>query len=184
MPSRKTLLILVAFLVAALLPATAEARKSVRGPGYKTFVPSGWKVKRSSSGGWHSVIISSPGTRKNVQRGSNVLSIGSISAKVLRRRNKGSLPTSPVALAQLVTAVPSTASNINLAAPPQAATLAGAAAGSVAYTYDLQGTTLLQTETAVRRGGRVYVLQVTSDSSISVIGASAINMARQSWRWR
>jgi hypothetical protein len=184
MPSRKTLSIFVALLVAALLPATAQAAKTVRGPGYKTQVPSGWKVKRTSSGGWHSVTIMSPGSRRGVSRGSNVLSIGSISAKTLARRGNGRLPRSPVELVQQVTTVPTAAANVNLALQPQPSILAGAPAGVAAYSYFLQGTPLLQTETAVRRGKRVYVLQLTADSTLSVIGTSAIDLARQNWKWR
>jgi hypothetical protein len=184
MPSRKSLIILVAFLVVALLPATAEARKTIRGPGYKTLVPSGWKVKRSHAGGWNSVVISSPGTRKNVSRGSIVLSIGSISAKTLQKLNRGPLPKSPVDLVQLVTSVPSNALNINLALAPQPSTLGGLTAGVVAYSYGFQGAQLTQSETAVRRRGRIYALQLTADTALSVIGGSAIDMARQQWRWR
>jgi hypothetical protein len=183
MPSRKSLLILVALLVAALLPATAEARKTIRGPGYKTLVPSGWKVRRISADGWHTVQISSPGTRKNVTRGSIVLSIGSISAKSLAKRGKRALPKSPVELVQLVTSVPSAATNIDLALAPQFGSLGGAAAGTAAYNYLLEGAQLTQTETAVRRRGLVYVLQLTVDNALSLIGGSAIDMARTSWRW-
>jgi hypothetical protein len=184
MPSRKTSTILVALLVTALLPAAAQAEKTVRGYGFKTKVPSGWNVKKSTSSGWRSVLISAPGTRTSVTRGSNYLSIGSIPAKALAKRAGGPLPNSLVEMVELVAAIPTAAVNVNLSAAPGPTTLGGKAAGSGAYTYVFDGAQLVQTEVVTRHAGRIYVIQMTADASLSIIGASASNMARANWRWR
>ena len=98
MPSRKSLIILLAFLFAAALPAVAQASKSIRGPGYRSHVPSGWKVKSTKeNGGWRVVRVTPPG-RSVRGRNSSIVVIGAISAKTLEKAAGRKLPRSDAEL--------------------------------------------------------------------------------------
>jgi hypothetical protein len=184
MPSRKSLIILLAFLFAAALPSVAQASKSIRGPGYRSHVPSGWKVKSTKeNGGWRVVRVTPPG-RTSRGRNSSIVVIGTVSVRTLEKAARQKLPRSDIELAQQLAAVPPTALNIQPTVNPQPTVLAGTLGAIVGYHYvsDRVGTT--QTATVVRRKKRVYLLQTVSDDSVSFIGTQAANLVRANWRWK
>ncbi|HWI71863.1 MAG TPA: hypothetical protein VNT55_07910 [Baekduia sp.] len=184
MPSRKSLIILLAFLFAAALPTAAQASKSIRGPGFRSHVPSGWKVKHSKErGGWRVVRVTPPG-RASKGRNSSIVVIGTVSVRTLEKAAGQKLPASDIELAQQLAAVPPTAQGIQPTVNPQPTVLAGALGAIVGYHYidGRVGTT--QTATVVRRHRRVYLLQTVSDDSVSFIGSQAVNLVRSNWRWK
>jgi hypothetical protein len=184
MPSRKSLVILLAFLFAVSLPASAQARQSIRGPGYKTYVPSGWKVKKTHGPGWHTVQVRAPGSHGNRARNSAVLSISSVTINTLRKSLGGKLPGDLTALVQAVTTFPGGSANQSLTLTPQVTGVAGQAAGIQAYTYDFDRVTVAQTDLVVVRPPRAYTIELALDEQ-RIIGASAaMAMVRQSWRWK
>lgn len=184
MPSRKSLIILLAFLFAAALPASAQATKQIRGPGFRSHVPSGWKVKSTKeSAGWRVVRVTPPG-RKSKGKNSSIVVIGTIPVRTLERAAGQPLPTSDIELANQLAAVPATAQNVQPTLSPQPSVLAGTVGGIVGYHYVTGGVGTTQTATVVRRHRRVYLLQTVSDDSVSFIGTSAAGLVRANWRWR
>lgn len=184
MPSRKSLIILLAFLFAAALPSVAQASKSIRGPGYRSHVPSGWKVKSTKeNGGWRVVRVTPPGRAVNGRNSSTVV-IGAISAKTLQKAATRPLPRSDVELAQQLAAVPSNATNIQPSLAPQATSLAGSIGAILGYHYVVNNLGFTQTATVVRRKRRIYLLQTVSDDALSFIGTQAVNLVRSNWRWK
>jgi hypothetical protein len=183
MPSRKSLIILLAFLFAAALPSAAQA-KSIRGPGYRSHVPSGWKVKSTKeNAGWRVVRVTPPG-RSVKGRNSSIVVIGAISARTLEKAAGKKLPRSDVELAQQLASVPPTAINIQPSLQPQATSLAGSIGAILGYHYALDGLGMTQTATVVRRSRRIYLLQVVSADSLSFIGSQAASLVRANWRWK
>jgi hypothetical protein len=184
MPSRKSLIILLAFLFAAALPSVAQASKTIRGPGYRSHVPSGWKVKSTTeNGGWRAVRVTPPG-RSVKGRNSSIVVIGAISAKTLEKAAGQKLPRSDAELAQQLAAVPGTAVNIQPSIQPQATSLAGSIGAIIGYHYVVDGLGMTQTATVVRRNRRIYLLQVVSADTLSFIGNQASNLVRANWRWK
>jgi hypothetical protein len=184
MPSRKSLIILLAFLFAAALPASAQATKTIRGPGYRSHVPSGWKVKSTKeNAGWRVVRVTPPG-RATKGRNSSTVVIGTVPIRTLEKAAGQTLPASDIELAKQLAAVPRTAQGIQPTLNPQPSVLAGDVGGIVGYHYVADGIGTTQTATVVRRHGRVYLLQVVSDDSVSFIGTSAVGLVRANWRWR
>jgi hypothetical protein len=185
MPSRKSLIILLAFLFAAALPSVAQASKSIRGPGYRSHVPSGWKVKSTKeNGGWRVVRVTPPG-RSVRGRNSSIVVIGAISTRTLEKAAGQKLPRSDADLAQQLAAVPPDAQNIQPSLQPQTTSLAGTLGAILGYHYVLNGGLgMTQTATVVRRNRRIYLLQVVSADTLSFIGNQASNLVRANWRWK
>jgi hypothetical protein len=184
MPSRKSLIILLAFLFAAALPSIAQASKSIRGPGYRSHVPSGWKVKSTKEGGgWRVVRVTPPG-RATRGRNSSTVVIGTVSVRTLEKAAGQKLPRADSELARQLAALPSTAQNIQPTLNPQPTLLAGSIGAIVGYHYVFGGIGTTQTATVVRRKHRIYLLQTVSDDSVSFIGTQAVNLVRTNWRWK
>lgn len=183
MPSRKFLIMLLAFLFAAALPAGAQAAKSIRGPGYRSHVPSGWKVKKSKETGWRVVRVTPPG-RATRGRNSSIVVIGTITVRSLEKAAGQRLPRSDIELAQQLAAVPPDSQNIQPTINPSPTVLAGSLGATVGYHYVSRGVGTTQIATVVRRNRRVYLLQTVSDDSVSFIGTTAVSLVRANWRWK
>jgi hypothetical protein len=183
MPSRKSLIILLAFLFAAALPSVAQASKSIRGPGFRSHVPSGWTVKSTTENGWRVVRVTPPG-RSARGRNASIVVIGVTSVKALEKASKKKLPGSDAQLAQDLAAVPGDAANIQPSLQPQATRLAGTIGAILGYHYFVGQLGMSQTATVVRHNRRVYLLQVVSADSLSFIGTQASSLVRANWRWR
>jgi hypothetical protein len=183
MPSRKSLIIMLAFLFAAALPVSAQAAKQIRGPGFRSHAPSGWKVKHSTESGWRVIRVSPPG-RPSKGRSSSIVVIASISIRALEKAGRQKLPRSDIELAQQLLTVPGTAQGVQPSIPPQPTLLAGAPGAALGYHYFNQGVGTTQNATVVRRHRRVYQLQTVSDDTVSFIGNSAVGLVRANWRWK
>jgi hypothetical protein len=181
MPRHKLLVIIIlaSLAAAAAIPAGAQARRSVTGPGYKTYVPSGWKVKREKSSGWNIKLASAAHSGNAL-----VVRIGTIGVRTLEKRLKvKALPSSPTDLVQVLVPLPAGAANVQVTAQPQVTTLAGAVGGFLALHYQLGSTGAVMSLTAIRRGNRVYLLDIQGGDGLSVLGTPAIDVVNKGWRW-
>lgn len=181
MPRHKVLVILIlaSFAVAAAIPAGAQARRSIVGPGYKTYVPSGWKVKRQKVRGWSIKVAAAPHSGNALE-----VRIGTIGVRTLQKLLKvKTLPANPTELVQALVPLPPGAINVQVAAQPQVTTLAGAVGGALALHYQVGRTGTAMSLTAIRRGNRVYLLDVLGGDGLSVLGTPAITMVNDGWRW-
>jgi hypothetical protein len=180
MPRHKLLVIIIlASLAVAALPAAAHAERTLKGPGYRTMVPSGWKIKRSHLSGWNIKSAATPGA-------ANVLEVrvGVIGADSLRKRLKLKvLPSDPTQLVQALIPLPPGATNAQAVAQPQVTTLAGSVGGYLAIHFLLKGQGVAMNLTAIRRGNRVYLLDVLGSDNLALLGTPAIALVNQRWRW-
>jgi hypothetical protein len=182
MPRHKLLVIIIlaALAVTAAIPAGAQARRSIKGPGYKTYVPSGWKLKHQKSGSWR-LAVASPGGRSGLTMSVTIGTIGARSlAKQLRVKQ---LPANPAQLVQVIAPLPPGATNAQIAGQPQTSTLAGAVSGILGVHFDLRNQGTLMTLTAVRRGNRVYLVDIQGADNLALLGRPAVTMVTDSWRW-
>jgi hypothetical protein len=180
-PRHKVLVILIlaSLAAAAAIPAGAQARRSVTGPGYKTYVPSGWKVKRETAGSWRIKVASAPHSGNALE-----VRIGTIGVRSLQKRLKvKALPADPTQLVQALVPLPPGAANVQVAAQPQVTTLAGAVGGYIGIHYQLGRTGTAMSLTAIRRGNRVYLLDILGGDGLSVLGGPAIALVNDGWRW-
>ncbi|WCB92165.1 hypothetical protein DSM104299_00853 [Baekduia alba] len=178
---------LVALVALALLaPASAHARQRVTGPGFRTVAPSGWHVKHGHGGGWRITTVSSPAARGGAQVQNAVLvTIGSIPAKSLARRwGKSTVPRDPVKLEQALLGLPPGVQGYTPVLNPTATTFARKPGGTSILAYTFGGTSARQTDIVVRRGRRVFQVQVLTDANLVDVGNSALNLLRSHWRWR
>jgi hypothetical protein len=180
-PRHKVLVILIlaSLAVAAAIPAGAQARRSLTGPGYKTYVPSGWHIKRAKSSGWSLKVASAPHSASALQ-----VRIGTIGVVTLQKRLKvKALPSSPTDLVQALVPLPPGAVNVQVVAQPQVTTLSGAVGGFLALHYQVGNEGTAMSLTAIRRGNRVYLLDVLGGDGLSVLGTPAIDVVNKGWRW-
>lgn len=181
MPRHKLLVILIlaAFAAVSAIPAGAQAKRSVKGVGFKTYVPSGWKIRHATMApGWKRVSASPTG------KSTDVLSVtmSSIGVRTLVKASDRSLPPTAPELVALLPSVPPGATQAQLTGQPRATTLGGSLAGEVPYHYVTQaGEGIAALAVAARRGNRVYLLNVAGDDQGSLLGQSAISLIRNSW---
>jgi hypothetical protein len=184
MSRHKSLLIVVlaALAVTAIVPAGAQARRILRGPGYKTFVPSGWKVKHHHDAkGWRLDDTSPTGHSTDTLS----VRVGTINAhKLAKLLGKKVLPPDPVELIALLPPVPTNGTNIQVIGRPQADTLGGNIAGTVGLHYEIKGQGYSATATVTQRGSRVYLLRIVGEDTQALMGQSAVAMVRSAWEWK
>ena len=185
--SRRRLLacsILLAVLACAALPGASQASTKLRGPGYSTIVPNGWKVAKTSANGWRYLRAFAPRTGRNGTSRLLTVGISVISSKALAKQARlKQLPSSPESLLALVANSPNQAQNVQIVAPIRPALLRGIPAAASAAQYVLGNSSVLQSNTACERNGRVYSLELEVDMSIQYAGTKVLGRARDHWRW-
>ena len=184
MPRRKLLVVLILASLAAVaaVPAGAQAKRAVRGVGYKTYVPSGWKVKhRTVKHGWNEVLASPTG------RPSDELSVNmnTINARTLAKTLKvKALPAAPTDLVQMLPTIPPGASQARATAPASTMTLGGSLGAQTGYHYVTAAGEGISASTIVaRRGNRVFLLNIAGDDQLSLLAESAVGLVSSSWSW-
>lgn len=176
-------MLLLVLLTAGLLTSPAQARKSVHGPGFGAYAPSGWHVKKGSRGGVWSMTIKSPGA-PGVQRGAATVSVLSARVRTVERRLKLKSVSDKAALIQQLIQIPAAATLVQARANPTPTTLARAAATVFSVTYNLNGTGVQHTAMVIEFGGRIYLLEEILSQGLSELGSTAADMVRSTWRWR
>jgi len=184
MSSRKSLVAVLAALIALVaLPTIAQARQTIRGPGFKTYVPSGWPLKHSHANGWRTTSVSSPGSNPDRPRYSAFITVSSITVRALEKRSQKKLPSSLTELASALISLPNGSLDSQPTGPPGYTTVAGVPGGTVRYQFSLAGIDMVQTTTALRRHGRIYFVQIENDTANPELSTAAATMVRSSWRW-
>lgn len=180
---RITPTILIALLLLLALASVASAREAIRGPAYRTYAPSGWHIDKRTSGGWNTVTITPPSHVSN-GRDTALVSIAVAPVSRVKRLSGGIKVSDKAKLIQQLISVPSDASNFKVAGQPRPVRFRGKPAEfyAVNYTYTGHGTT--HTATLVRRGKRIYLIQVITDQDVAFLGSSAADSIRASWRWK
>jgi hypothetical protein len=175
-------LVLLGLLLAALFASVAEARQSIKGPGFRSYAPSGWVVTKQNSRGWKTVNITPPRASSKL-RDAAVVSIAVASVKWAERSTKTSIRDKASMIKRLVY-VPQEATNAEEGYAPRPTTLGGKAGVSYAIHYTYKGKGSAQVATLVRSGKRVYLIQVITDEDLSQLGQTAVGMVTEDWRWK
>jgi hypothetical protein len=168
-------------LLSGLFSGFASAREPVRGPGYRAYAPSGWKVKKASSRGWRTVTVASPQRAPNGSRLA-LVSIATATVRTVQRRMHLGVSDKGF-LAQKLISIPPDATLLQVQSGPTPTALVGAPGAIVGVTYNLRGDGTQHSATVVQRGRRLYMLQVVLDQSLSDLGITASDMVRSTWRW-
>jgi hypothetical protein len=176
--------ILLAVLACAALPGVSEANRKIRGVGFSTSVPTGWKTGKGKNGNARVYGAASPKTKRNVLANSMQLGISVLPVVDMERRLGRKLPSSLEELLGLVISAPQQAQGVQLTAPIRASTLDGRPAASGAVQYSLNGTTVLQSSTVAVRRGRVYVVEFDLDLALQYQGLPILGRIHDHWRWR
>jgi hypothetical protein len=181
MPRHKLLVILIlaALTAVAALPVGAQARRSVSGVGFKTYVPSGWKIKHHKvKPGWDRITASPTGRRTDELS----VTMSSIGSRRLAKAMKQPLPPTALQLVQLLSIVPPGATQAQVTTQPQPTTLGNSPAGIMDYHYVTEpGEGVSAVLIATRRGNRVFVLNIAGDDSLSQLAGSAVALIRNGW---
>lgn len=174
--------VLVALLLAGFLASVAQAKQAVTGPGFRSHAPSGWVVEKQNSRGWKTVNITPPGHRMKL-RDSAVISIAVASVQRAEKATGVSI-RDKASMVQKLTFIPQEATNVEQGYAPRPTTLRGKPGVIFGIHYTFKGKGSAQTATLVRRGKRVYLVQVITDEDISQLGSTAAGMVTNDWRWR
>jgi hypothetical protein len=176
--------ILLAVLACAAMPGVSEASRKLRGYGFSTVVPSGWKLDKGKVGTSHVYSASSPQTKRNVTINSTTLSVNVIPVTDFERQLGRKIPSPMEALLGEVMTAPQQAQNVQLTATFRATRLGGRPAASGAAQFFLGGATLLQSETVSVSRGQVYILQFYVDLTVQYQGLTTLRGIHRHWHWR
>ncbi|WP_445152434.1 hypothetical protein [Baekduia sp. Peel2402] len=180
---RRTLRILVlALVLAGFMASLAQAREAIRGPNYRTAAPSGWHVDKQTSGGW-SVVTITPPTHTSNQRDKALVSIAVTSVKRAEKVAGVSIRDKKSMVQKLIS-VPQDAGGLDKSFDPRPTTLRHKQGVIYGVHYNYKGTGSTHTATLVRRGKRIYLIQVIKDEDLSELGTVAANMIVNDWRWK
>jgi hypothetical protein len=174
--------VLLALLLGGLLTTAAEAKERVKGPGYRTHAPTGWVTDKQSGGGWRTVTITPPGHVMNM-RDSTLISISVASVRTVEKAT-GLRIRDKDAMVQKLISIPKDATLVQQTFAPRPTTLRHQRGVQFGVSYDYKGTGSTHTATLVRRGKRIFLLQVIQDANLSQLATSAANMVTNDWRWK
>lgn len=181
-----TLSILLATGGLAASPALAQSGPAVTGDGFTTTLPAGWTSHDYASLGGRAWGFASPGASTNklatpTPGGIGVTAWVAKAAKVEHRL--GSLPSSPSRLVAKLTGVPHGAKHAKITSKPHPTTLAGAKAGTMTLTYTLGSRSIVQRDVAVRRGSKLYEIELDVDAANAAAGRQALQAILAAWRF-
>jgi hypothetical protein len=176
-------LILLALLLAGVLSTAAAAKEPIAGPGYRTHAPSGWHVDKQSSAGWRMVTITPPGHAQN-QRDTALISIAVTSVKKAEKASGTSIRNKTKMVQKLISIPSQNVFGVERSFPPRKTTLAHKKGVMYGVHYNYKGKGSQHNATLVRRGRRIYLVQVITDEDLSPLSSSAANMVTDDWRWK
>jgi hypothetical protein len=179
---RFALPVLLALLLGGFLTSSAQAKERVKGPGYRTHAPTGWVIDKQSGRGWRSVQITPPSHVMN-QRDSALISIWVASVKTAEKASGVSIRNKNAMIKKLIS-VPQNATLLQESFAPRPTTLRHKTGVVYGVHYNYKGTGSTHAATLVRRGRRVYVIQVIQDEGVSQLTTSAADMVTNDWRWK
>jgi hypothetical protein len=176
--------LLLAVCVCASLPGVSQASRKIRGPGYSTVLPNGWKVAKSRAGAWYYLRAFAPqkgqaGTSQLLTVGISVISTKGLAKQARVKR----LPSSPQDLLPLVANSLNGAQNVQVVAPIRSTALRAAPAAASAVTYALGNTSVLQSNVVSPHGRRVFSVELEVDQSIQYAGTKVLSSLLKHWRW-
>jgi len=174
--------LVLALLLAGFMASLAQAREAIRGPNYRTAAPSGWHIDKQASGGWNTVTVTPP-THVSNQRDKALVSIAVTSVKQAEKVAGVSIRDKKTMVRKLIS-VPQDAGGLDKSFDPRPTTLRHKQGVIYGVHYDYKGTGSTHTATLVRRGRRIYLIQVIMDQDLSQLGTSAANMIVDDWRWK
>jgi hypothetical protein len=192
MTRRRTVLsaLVPSLVVAAIATVTAVAvaqdAQPVQGDGFATTLPAGWTAHDYASVGGHAWGFASPGATTNKLATPTPGGIGVTAwvAKVPTIEHRlGRLPTDPVKLVKALTGLPKAAKGARVAVAAHTTTLAGAKAGTMTFSYRLGKRAIVQRDVAVRRGGKLYEVELDVDHANAAKGQDALRAILAAWSW-
>lgn len=174
----------LALAIAAV--ASAQSGPAVTGDGFTTTLPAGWTSHDYASLGGRAWGFASPGATTNKLATPSPGGIGvtawvAKASKVSHRL--GRLPSSPVKLVAKLTGVPRGAKHAKVTSKPHPTTLAVAKAGTMTLTYTLDNRSIVQRDVAVRRGSRLYEIELDVDAANATAGQAALRAILAAWRF-
>jgi hypothetical protein len=182
--SRRTApFILLAVVLTLALAGSAPAREAIRGPNYRTSAPTGWHIDKRNGGGWNTVTITPPSHVSN-GRDTALVSIAVAPVSRIKRLSGGVKASDKAGLVKRLISIPRNSANLNVARPPSPTRFAGKPAMTYSVNYTFTGHGTVHTATLVRRGKRMYMIQVITDEDVTLLGGSAVDTIRDSWRWK
>jgi hypothetical protein len=173
---------------AAVAPAVAVAQSgpAVNGDGFTTTLPSGWTSHDYASQGGRAWGFASPGATTNKLATPTPGGIG-VTAWVAKRstvqRRLGRLPGSAVGLVAKITGIPRGAKHAKVTSKPHATTFAGLKAGTMTITYTLGSRSIVQRDVAVRRGSKLYEIELDVDRANLAAGQDALRAILAAWKF-
>lgn len=176
-------------LIAAALaaaPALAQSGPVVTGDGFTTTLPAGWTSHDYASLSGRAWGFASPGatTDKLATPSPGGIGVTAWVAKTSKVEHRlGSLPSSPVRLVARLTGVPQGAKHAKATSRPHPTTLAGAKAGTMTLTYTLGSRSIVQRDVAVRRGSKLYAVELDVDAANAAAGQDALRAILAAWRF-
>lgn len=174
--------ILLAAFLGGFLSSAAEAKERIKGPGFRTHAPSGWVIDKQSSNGWRTVTITPPGHVMNM-RDAVLISIAVTSVKRAEKATGVNI-RDKVDMVKKLISIPSNAGGLDQSFAPQPTTLGHKKGIIFGVHYNYKGKGSAHNATLVRRGQKIYLLQVIMDEDLSDLGGDAASMVSNDWRWK
>jgi hypothetical protein len=174
--------LLLAAFFSGFASSAAQAKERIKGPGYRTHAPTGWVTDKQNANGWRTVTVTPPGHVMNM-RDSTLISISVASVKRVEKTTGLSI-RNKAAIVQRLISIPKNATLVQQSFAPRPTTLRSKRGIAYGVTYNFKGTGSTHTATLVRRGKRVFLLQVIQDENLSQLATSAANMVTNDWRWK
>jgi hypothetical protein len=112
------------------------------------------------------------------------LGISVVPVQDFERQLGRKLPSSLIQVLGAVMAAPQQAQNVSLVAPFRTTTLGGLPAASGAAQFNLNGATVLQSETVAVHRGHVYMVQYYQDTQLQYQALPILQRVHRHWRWR
>jgi len=182
MPRRTFRIFVLALVLAGFMASMAQAREAIRGPNYRTAAPSGWHIDKQTSDGWSLVTVTPP-THSSNQRDAALVSIAVTSVKRAEKISGVSIRDKKSMVQKLIS-VPQDAAGLDKSYDPRPTTLRHKKGVIFGVHYNFKGKGSTHTATLVRRGKRIYMIQVITDEDLSQLGSAASNMIVDAWRWK
>lgn len=180
---RISLLILLAAFSGGFLAVAAQAKERISGPGYRSNAPSGWHIDKSSGGGWRMVTITPPSHTMNL-RDSALISIAVTSVKHAEKASHTSIRNKTKMVQKLMSIPTQNVFGVERSFAPRPTTLRHKKGVQYGVHYNYNGKGSQHVATLVRRGKRIYLLQVITDEDLPPLSSAAANMVSEDWRWR
>ena len=176
----------IALATGALAGPALAAGPAVTGDGFTTTLPDGWTSHDYASLGGHAWGFASPGATvgKLATPSPGGIGVTAWTASVASiEKRLGKLSSNPVRMMQRVTGVPKGAKPVHTISKPTPTRLAGVKAGAMTLSYTYKKRSIVQRDVAVRRGSKIYEIELDVDKKNAAAGQAALRAILTAWQF-